>query len=205
MAASLFGFLLLSANILRFGPIGAHGSQAECPYDIIINGLVIEGDNTECFQSSEKGVLAFVSGSEVDPIVVWDPDAPCGGEHPSYIHYAAKGSVEKFEPMTAGAGDVVHTYQAAIFENGLPMEEGTGGCVQFDTSTVGPLKCQKSWKVARYGSSCPEMPKPKTSSTVGVLVVLVVANVIGFVLWKRKGSSGRSKLESYIALSTLNS
>ncbi|CAB9526609.1 expressed unknown protein [Seminavis robusta] len=158
MIESLFGFLLLLTTFLGFGPLGAHARKTECTYDIIINGVAIEGDNTECFKSPGNGLPALVSGSEADPIVVWDPDAPCGGEHGSYIHYAGMGSMKNFEPMTAGAGDVVHTYRAAVFGKGLPLAEETTGCVQFDTTSVGPLKCQKSWKVARFGSSCPKKP-----------------------------------------------
>lgn len=170
------------------------------------DGKTIKGDGTECFESPEQGVKAFVSGSEVDPIVVWDPDAPCPGSDASYIHYTAKGSVASFEPMTAGAGSLVHTYKAAVFQS-LPLDEGTSGCVQNFSPTTG-LTCLKTWQVARYGSTCPDT-RAQRGSGLGVPFVLLFGVVLTAVAWKRRQQllascrSRRSKIESYIALSTV--
>ena len=150
--------------------------------------------------------MAFVSGSEVDPIVVWDPDAPCpnGG---SYIHYAANGSVENFAPMTAGAGPLVHTYKAAVFTT-LPLAEGTVGCQSLDTAEapVTDVTCLQSWQVARFGSACPPRSTSSSTSSGGTwTAVLLFAVVVGGILWTRchKRWFPRSKVESYIALSTM--
>ena len=152
--------------------------------------------------------MAEVSGSEVDAIVVWDPDAPCG----NYIHYAAAGTVETFEPMTAGAGTVVHTYHAAIFPSGLPLPEGTTGCAgqDFDpTSTATPQQCVKTWQVARYGNACPTSEPRSISamlSRTAIFVMLGFVAVAAFwkrqILWRRI-AGGSTKLQSYIALSTI--
>lgn len=114
------------------------------------------GDGNECFEApTEYGVIGQVAGSEVDAIVVWDTEAPCGGDGSYYVHYAADGLVDVFEPMTAGTGPLVHTYVAVMFPNTiLPLPENTTGCYSFDSS-LASRKCIKQWDVARYGSHCP--------------------------------------------------
>lgn len=147
-----------------------------------------------------------MSGSEADAIVIWDKDAPCpnGG---SYIHYAANGNVENVEPMTAGAGAVVHTYRAAIFKKGLPLPAGTTSCNAFDTLeqpvAMDDLACLQSWQVARFGNLCPDVhPRPHRRN---ILAFLGSFALVAGLAWshRHKRWFPRSKVESYIALSTI--
>ena len=175
------------------------------------DGKAIRGDGTECFEApTAQGVVAEVAGGEVDSIVVWDPDAtPCNPG--SYVHYAAEGKVENFEPMTAGAGAVVHVYHAAMFLQGLPLTTGTTGCVK-DSATwesFAAEECFKSWQVARFGNACPLPPPPtKSSSKNTVLFVLLLFSAGAAAFWKRQALyrhifSPRTKTQAYIALSTI--
>lgn len=163
------------------------------------------GDGNECFEArTEYGVIGQVAGSEVDAIVVWDTEAPCGSDG-SYVHYAADGLVDVFEPMTAGAGPLVHTYVAAMFPNKiLPLPENTTGCYSFDSS-LASRKCIKQWDVARYGSHC---PGGKTGLGFSLLIILLVGLFCSAaLLWTQRTlfrRLGHPKTESYIALSTIN-
>jgi len=86
-------------------------------------------------------------------LLVWDTEAPCGGDR-MYIHYAGEADGVTKAPMTAGAGALVHTYMAGYFET-LPVPAGTTGCY---AATIDMHQCShaKEWQVARHGTPCPE-------------------------------------------------
>ena len=146
-------------------------------------GDTLNGDGSECFESdSTSGIVADVSAvsdDDLDHIMVWDEDAPCKGSDWSYIHYSGPSS--EFAGMTAGAGDMIHTYKAAYFYGGLPVPAGTRKCYPWSTNhdanfyqyTDMRYTCLKKWKVARFGSSCPEQAKQeKVGSTPPAVIVL---------------------------------
>ena len=182
--------------------------QNYCGCSNFSDGLVIVGDGSECFESSsEMGVLAQVAGSEVDAILVWDQDAPCGTGH-VYVHYAADGMVNDiFEPMTAGAGPLVHKYLAANFWEDLPIAENSTGCQPLDTKYFSPAlqQCSKTWSVARYGTPC---PKQKEISAAFVVIAFLIL-LLSVVCWKQRHELERlfrtgNKTASYIALTTIS-
>jgi hypothetical protein len=126
---------------------------------------VINGGGSECYESErETGIAGRVSnpnGGDLDNLLlVWDEDAPCGNDDESYIHYS--GSSNAFQAMSAGSGETVHTYRAAVFPYGFPVPPGTSGCYPFSSKTSTEwLTCLKKWKVARHGTSCPAEHSPK--------------------------------------------
>ena len=190
-----------------------------CDYDVIINGRTIVGDGTECFQAPSdtkaRGVLAFLEAAHTEPIVLWDPDAPCG----TYIHFASIGRDKglNVEPMTAGAGAKIHTYHAAVFSE-LPssLPEGTVGCMDknmnMNWENLHP-QCELTWKVARFDASCPD-PSRTIQLMSGFLLGLFM--VLLYLAWKNSERLGvlianlwKPKVKprqqpSYIALSTFN-
>ena len=230
---SLLLLMLVGTHLIQ-----AEVDGVDCPYDIIIgefkycrhttnlnltlfvperdfallfsDGLAIAGDGSECFESpSEIGVLAQVAGSEVDAILVWDPDAPCGNDGNVYVHYAANGMVDDiFKPMTAGAGPLIHKYLAANFWDGnLPIAENTTGCHSLDTKYFSPelQQCSKRWSVARYGTPC---PKQKEISAAFVVIAFLIL-LLSVVCWKQRHELERlfrtgNKTASYIALTTIS-
>lgn len=96
--------------------------------------------------------MPVVHGDMKGNVVVWDTQAPCGGDG-AYIHFA--GDAESAAAMTAGAGPSVHTYTAGVFES-LPIPQGTTGCHASFATQQSPsvAVCQKTWQIARYGASC---------------------------------------------------
>jgi len=179
-----------------------YAKAVHCPYTISIDGSRLFGDGSECFESkSGKGVLAQVSATDprtpqvLEKVLVWDEDAPCGGINgQSYIHYS--GVTSDFAGMTAGAGDWMHTYKAAVFADGIPVPQGTVGCYPFTSrgnDAVMPI-CLETWRVARFGSECPEQPTAPAVVAWAALVStsLAVAVLVGFLTCrcrrrKRKG------------------
>jgi len=163
----------------------------------------LKGDGSECFESlSDFGVRAQISARDVTSpnalaeVMVWDEDAPCGGDGQSYIHYSGDDSI--FHGMTAGAGELLHTYKAGVFEDGLPVPQGTIGCYDFTTKGYDEFQpiCLQTWKVARFGSSCPEQVKPPPATNawaVLVSIILVVVILIGLLAWKCRTRQFRTK------------
>lgn len=107
--------------------------------------------------------------SVLDSVLVWDEDAPCGGDDESYVHYAGPSSA--FAAMTAGAGPTLHAYRAAAFvEEGLPVPAGTTGCYAFTTKGENgrTYECLFMWQVAKAGSVCPQTQELSAASRAGV-------------------------------------
>lgn len=102
--------------------------------------------------TAEGGKIANVPAT-LKNFVVWDPTAPCPtGE--SYIHYAPGA---KFQPMTAGAGILVHSYYAGNVANASAYVSVVGECAATPVSHP-----EFSWKVAdgSRGGSCAVAPAP---------------------------------------------
>lgn len=112
-----------------------------------------EGPCLFCDKSCFLGTATIlVTGPEAERVVVWDTETGICPSGELYIQYVnGSGSAD----MTAGAGPVVHSYMACVFDNvpvsGTGCQPFIGGGCRFaldDCST-------HEWMVAREGSSCP--------------------------------------------------
>ena len=131
-----------------------------------------EVQNGDCIESCPQGVSAKLvweqeGNTDLSRLLVWDADAPCSendndndnDENQVYIHFAGGQATSDLEdtttPMTASAGNTIHTYRAAWFDT-LPVPTGTTGCHPLSVDTVQGCHHMKEWKVARYETSCPD-------------------------------------------------
>lgn len=180
----------------RSGPFSNLASTNERHAILGADGKVVNGDGSECFEpDSRSGIVADVSSGDddLDDLLVWDEDAPCGGDDRSYVHYS--GPSRGFGAMTAGAGDLVHTYRAAVFFDGLPVPPGTAGCYAFSTRSsrggddeYAHYGCLATWEVARYGTPCPRRRRrlPSNNAVLAFAASAFVAAALTGAWWRRR-------------------
>ena len=133
---------------------GATASPTDAPhFEIAIDGAPVQLGKCYDGQTGERPMTFEVTGNE-GHVVVWDKSTSALCEEAGvsgglYIHFAGSGAAL---PMTAGAGEDIHSYEAAYFET-LPVN----GTVCQPFSGEGSLRDapHRSWSVARGGTWCP--------------------------------------------------
>ena len=150
------GAAAASALLFESGSFGTTGPPTafEPHFEITIAGTPVRRGKCYDGQTAENPMKFEVSGDE-GHVVVWDKSTSelceqAGVSGGMYIHFAGSGAAL---PMTAGAGDEIHTYEAAYFET-LPVN-GTV-CQPFSgEGYLGEPAPHLTWNVARGGSWCP--------------------------------------------------